>query len=290
MINNNSRHSIIKKFGIVRQSSFKNNDIPFTDPDDLMSPDINLQCTNMQKTETSLKDNIINYAESIKDNNIDFNKLSGIYICIYSIITTYPTPYIQYLLQENNIHELSFLYIKFKHNQDYVKQVYNAILDLFNGEILIRDINFKFNILFREKGYAFFEITSPNKFATFKYTPLITDIINIKTLYDLIIDEAIVDLFLHNKDLLFLKNEKQKHYNVPYSFYYTNTIKIINLYDSIGYPRNIKIRPYDIMQELCGKNKECNKISRFIHFEYDKIIHDNSDVYVLLTDHNIKLY
>jgi hypothetical protein len=141
-------------------------------------------------------------------------------LCVFQIITNESYPLLLYLLF-NKENELSFIRLKDGRNNKQIKH---------------EAIDYVSKIISSEISYAGFCETSENNIIFLKCCNMTIntvpdnylwatphELINLKTVINLPIDEGVTRFFIDNPSLLILKNEDDRHYISPVIGYYTAT-------------------------------------------------------------------
>ena len=289
MLNNNSRYTILNKFGFTKNKKIQENDnyssISFKYNNFLQSID------KKSLHESSNSKEIINYClyQYIDDNlsNIDFEK--HINICFYEVLFLDNKPYYRYLLYRdndvnNNLHFPSFNMYENCDILDYIcniiKKIDIIITSKYEGFINDNSETFIFyNCSFKQEN-----INSDN--SEF-WTVLASDIINCKKFYKYSISYVITNVFIKHFNITqifigdtlietpttFYKNINDINNIEPYvECYFTKNIPNINkkIVACTCFLKKIKIvlnKNFDVSE----KYKLNNTINTFKNLNYDTI-------------------
>lgn len=172
----------------------------------------------------------------------DLNKIKknrrfeSISICIFNTHPDSTIPFLQYYLEYNFLGVLDFPTIC---HDDY-NDIYEE-LDLFLNNIITKEGNIKgygvkgytvkdYSVkdyvvkgfkLFKDTNYIFVDVgkNEINVDNSCSFLALIDEITNTKKIYDIDINYKVTDLFIENPELIFLKDELNKKYEIPIAAY-----------------------------------------------------------------------
>lgn len=221
----------------------------------------------------------------IPENNFEFK------IMIYTICNQREIPFLLYLLNYNeNKNKYSFLNIDCKTKNIKIEDIIHSIFKKTNI-----NVNYSGVLIYKNINYLFFEYSEPHIFQSeeYKYNyvwGIITEIINYNNIYNIKIDNDIIELFLNNNTLLTLTNiEETDIYespNIGYSIKQYNYNRISTLYFN-DYHSILKFvndeRCIDRYAILLGSMK-LNKTNIYKNIEYHNnpyINHEYNSVYNL---------
>lgn len=149
-------------------------------------------------------------------NNIQkIGRFTNISVCIYNTCNNSTIPFLQYYLEKSLLFDiLDFPSLCL----DYFSDIYNE-LDLFIRNIVV--IKEKYIIkgfrVFEERNYIFIDLGNNeiNVDNSLTFLAIIDEITNKRKIYDMIICYKVTNLFIENPELIFLKNEINKNYEIP---------------------------------------------------------------------------
>ena len=207
----------------------------------------------MEENYNPVEPNYYNYdVLNILEENIDelliTNTFKNITICAYEINNTSLNPFLKYLLYKEKITDnLDFPIVDisiFSMNTiqliKFIQGYLFTILLLTNFENFFKTIEYKGFYIFEENLYIFFDLTNCKLMIHDIYKInktwfcIMDEIINEKHICNIKINETVSDFFINNNKFIFLKNKKDKIYQIPIIAYTGNNHKMLNFTYTFG--------------------------------------------------------
>jgi len=201
-----------------------------------------------------LKENKYFYEiENVTNNNLeDYIKnsrpLKKINICPYQINNSGLKPFLQFFLRKNNNKKLDFISCEWLYDYNsIINKCYKILEVLFLSYMKISCYEYKGFIEDDNQLYIFFDCSN-SKIGVHSlhknseiWLVLIDEIMNSKHVCNYTIEENVVDIFLKNYELLYLKNENNIKYENPICGYTWKCNEKIQFVSIFGESRNTEI-------------------------------------------------
>lgn len=142
------------------------------------------------------------------------NKTVKVNICVFNILDLLDNKLLQYLFFINN----NTLYFPSFETQNFNLD----LIDVLKRLLIDCNYNIKGYILYNSEYYIIIELIDNIKLSDDYIFSSIYEIMNKKSCFTLDFDNSVISLFLHNKSMVYLKDNKNKyvkHLSVYYNFY-----------------------------------------------------------------------
>lgn len=177
------------------------------------------------------------------------NSVSNIYLINYSVNNTGLYPFLQYYLLKEYNDKLTFPSFNLRQFTDIDTEKLISfsqcfLYTLFSNEKIEKDNEFKGFYYYNSNLYLFFDFTNSNLILNDIYkksniwSVIATEIYQLTTL-DMKIDNTVIDFFMNNIPLLYLKDLNEHVYELPDIWYCGREENLLNFTYTFGVSKNI---------------------------------------------------
>ena len=170
--------------------------------------------------------NAINSLQLNIDDLLDVEQTYRVNMCAYEVNNQHKYPYLKYLLYKNKTSNKCYFppfFITSNTSEDIVLRATNLIKKLLDNVVQTADnVTFHGFKVLNNNIYIFFDLThcilkQPELLWNTNDTwfAIIDEIVNTKTICNILIDEGVTNLFIQNTDLCYLQNHQNENYLLP---------------------------------------------------------------------------